>query len=119
MAHVVRLMQWRKRHQGFQLGHRRGIDEGGRAEPHAAVDDAVTDGHDAMPTEHSVAAPGEEKLDGALMSEAGPRRPFLLTNHRRGIACPKPRLGEQSFELPPQHRLWRISTEKHGELQAR
>ena len=44
------------------------------------MDDTVTDGHDAMPTEHSVAAPGEEELDGALMSKPGSRRPFFLTD---------------------------------------
>ena len=45
---VVRLMQRRERNQRFELGERRVVDQHGLREAHAAVDDAMADGDEAM-----------------------------------------------------------------------
>ena len=76
----------------LQVRQHFGVDQHRRGERHTPVHDAMTGGDDTVFAEWAAAAPGEKKLDGALMTELGTRWPFLFADNGTGIAHLEARL---------------------------
>jgi hypothetical protein len=71
-------MEWRERNELVELSYDPRVHGDGLREAHAAVNDAVTDGYDAMLGECAASTPREEVLDRAVVPEPRPHGQLML-----------------------------------------